>query len=120
MKNLLLLIAVSVVLSITSFGQTEKPDIPLKIISKPSPKWSDRQDCSTGIITIRVEFLKTGEIGEIQLISGLTKSRNEDAIEATKLIKFEPARKNGEAVTLKKKVQYTFYTLLIIFRIFSF
>jgi Gram-negative bacterial TonB protein C-terminal len=91
------------------FGQTNKTyDTPMKIINKPRAVWKDGQDCSTGTITLRVEFLDSSKIGKISLVSGINKNRNESAIEVAKKIIFKPAMKDGQPVTVSKQIQYNF------------
>ncbi len=109
MKKIVWLILIIGVSAIFTFGQTSKNyDTPVKIISKPLPKFPKGQDCSKGTVTLRVQFLDTGEIGKIAVVSGLPNGFNECAIEAVKKINFKPATKNGKPVTVIKQVQYNF------------
>lgn len=59
-------------------------------------------------VVLRVVFSANGEIGAISVISGLPEGLTEEAIAAAKKIKFEPAMKRGKAVTVTRKVEYTF------------
>lgn len=83
-------------------------DIPVKIIFKPRPKYPDGQVCVQGNVTLRVEFLFTGEIGNITAVSRLGYGMTENAIEAAKQMKFEPAQLRGKPVTIHKTVQFGF------------
>ena len=68
-----------------------------------------------GTVILMVEFLATGEIGEI---IDETKKKKRDkfvkygltvnAIAAARKIKFVPAKENGVPITIKKRVEYTF------------
>lgn len=92
-----------------SLVNSSRVDSPLKILEKPRPPlFPDGQDCSQGIVVLRVTFLASGEIGTISVISGLTKSKTEASVKAAKKIKFQPAIKDGKPVNVTKIVQYVF------------
>jgi len=80
-------------------------DKPVEITSKPRPR---RRNNVSGRIKLAVEFRHDGQIGFIfpliQLPDGLT----ENAAEATKNIKFNPAIRNGKTVTVIKFIEYSF------------
>ena len=95
--------------SADSIQKTSKPnDTPVKILDKPKAPRTDGQDCSQGKVVLSVQFLDSGEIGEISVISGLTKSLTNSSIEAARKIKFVPATKNGKPVSVTKPVEYVF------------
>lgn len=112
MKRFLVLILYILLSVIFTFGQTNKDyDKPVKIISKPRasyPKPEKETLCAQGTVTLRVLFLKTGEIGKIAVVNGLLKGFEEKAVEAAKKIKFKPAMKDGKPVTVTRQVQYSF------------
>ncbi len=89
-------------------GQANKIT-PVKILHKPKPSYGDGQDCSTGTVVLRVQFLASGHIGEIKLVAGMTKNRNDSAIAAAKGIRFEPATKNGKAITTARVIEFAFF-----------
>lgn len=82
----------------------------LQIISKVQPEYPDsaRMNNVQGSVSLRVEFLANGQIGNISTINGLPEGLTEECISAAKQIKFEPARRNGNPVTVSKVVQYSF------------
>jgi len=89
--------------------KSNQVDTPVKILEKPRPQlFPDGQDCSQGKVVLRVTFLDSGEIGRISVISGLTKGKTESSVEAAKKIKFIPAMKDGQTVTVTKPVEYIF------------
>ena len=94
--------------SAIGLNKASKQNTSVKILHKPKPSWGDGSDCSVGTVILRIEFLKTGEIGKIYLIKGITKNRNEASLEAAKGIKFQPATKDGESVTVFKQVEFSF------------
>ncbi len=82
----------------------------LKILSKPRPGYTDqaRRDNLQGTVVLRVTFQANAEIGPIQPTKSLKDGLTDQAIEAAKGIRFEPATVNGNPVTTMKQVEYTF------------
>jgi len=82
----------------------------LKIISKSRPLYTDaaRQNQVQGIVRLRVNFLASGQIGEISPIINLPDGLTEQAIIAARQIKFKPAMRNGKSITVLKIVEYNF------------
>lgn len=89
-----------------------KPDNkPLKIIFKPKPRYPQSDSgsvCIQGTVSLRVEFLKSGEIGKVLAVNELPFGATENAIKTAKEIIFEPEIVNGEPVTVKRRVQFSF------------
>lgn len=86
-------------------------DRPLKIIKIPKPKYPVADGgsvCITGNVRLRVEFLASGKTGKISPISELGYGATENAIEAARNIKFEPAVKDGKTVTVHKVIVINF------------
>lgn len=96
----------------SSQADTDKEDKigPLKILSKPTAQFTDeaRKNGTTGFVRLRVTFLASGSIGEISAVDTLPDGLTESAIEAAKGIRFKPATKNGEPMTVTKLVEYSF------------
>ena len=84
-------------------------DRPLEILYKPLVRGS--LSCSKGvsIVTLEAVFQSSGKITDIKILepSGC-KSFDKNALKSTKKIKFKPEIKNGEAVTVVKKIQYSY------------
>jgi TonB family protein len=91
-------------------GAAEASVDSLKILSKPLPQYTDeaRKNNVTGTIKLRVTFLASGSIGDVIPESTLPDGLTEIAIEAAKGIKFKPATRNGEPLTVTKLVEYSF------------
>lgn len=89
---------------------SKSTDANLKIISKPRANYTDlaRQHNTQGIVALRVIFLADGKIGNISVASGLPNGLTEQAVEAAKLIEFEPKKENGKPQSVTKLIQYTF------------
>jgi TonB family protein len=83
---------------------------PIRILAKSPALYTDaaRQNNEQGLVTLRVMFLASGELGAISVVSGLAYGLTEQAITAAKAIKFEPAKKNGQPITTIKTVVFSF------------
>lgn len=85
----------------------EKP----KIKKKPRAKYEDSYlKCGArGLVVLRIVLLKTGEIGDVAVV---TTSRcaafDDNAVRAAKKVKFKPALKNGQAVSVSATVEYSY------------
>lgn len=65
-----------------------------QILFKPRPEWTEeaRKNRITGMVTLSASFGADGVVRNIRVIKGLGYGLDEKAIEAAKLIKFEPAK----------------------------
>ena len=119
-KMTIVLVAFLFVFAVVSNAQTdnspkstqksEQEEKPLKIKNKPQVQYKP-EDCnaSKSFVNLKVTFDKSGKISkaEIAKSSGCEKF-DRQALSAARKIKFTPAMKNGEPVTVTKTVQYTF------------
>jgi protein TonB len=82
----------------------------VKIISKPGAKYTDaaRQNQFSGTVRLRVTFTASGQIGSVSAVGSLPYGLTEQAIAAAKSIRFEPAKKDGVAITKIKQIDYSF------------
>ncbi|MEP6925125.1 MAG: energy transducer TonB [Pyrinomonadaceae bacterium] len=82
----------------------------LLIVSKPRAVYTDQAKMNNveGVVILQITFKKSGEIGKINVINGLSDGLNEQATMAAKKIKFMPQRKNGKSVTITKNIEYNF------------
>jgi protein TonB len=82
----------------------------IKIIAKPSAKYTDaaRQNQFSGTVRVRVTFTSSGQIGSVSVVSNAPYGLADMAIAAAKQIKFEPAKKDGVAITKIKQIDYAF------------
>ena len=95
----------------SSQNKSSQADLPIKILYKPRAAYPNQDKgtvCIQGTVRLRVEFLDSGEIGKIAVVSGLPYGASENSIEAAKKIKFNPALKNGKSVTVFKVVEFSF------------
>ena len=92
-------------------SKERKYDTPIKILYKPQTAYPSQDKgsvCIQGTVSLRVQFLESGKIGEISVVSGLPQGATETSIEAAKGIKFEPATKDGKPITLTRVIQFNF------------
>ena len=85
-------------------------DVRLKIKEKVKAKYTEsaRQNCVNGKVLLKVVFKSIGKIGDVEVINGLPEGLSESAIEAARKIKFDPAKKNGQKVSVSAMVEYDF------------
>jgi outer membrane biosynthesis protein TonB len=97
-------------------AQTEN-DKPLKIMSKPHPSYTfaAREYNISGWVQVKVTFQANGKIGEVIYFDESSQEKNltryglvKETIRAAKKIKFNPATKDGQPITVTKVVQYSF------------
>lgn len=83
---------------------------PIKIISKPRVRYTDRarRNGVGGTITMAVVFAADGKIKQILILSGLGYGLDEEALQSARNIVFEPETENGKPVTVVKTIQYSF------------
>jgi len=82
-----------------------------RLISKPEPLYTEeaRRNRISGMLILRVIFSKTGEVTNIQVLVGLPYGMTERAIDAARGIKFVPATKDGNPVSMWMQLEYIFY-----------
>lgn len=61
-----------------------------------------------GFVVLRVVFGVDGQISGVRVIRGLPHGLTQNAIEAAKKIRFEPAMKNGQPVSVSGTLEYNF------------
>lgn len=107
MKTLFSTLFLLLSINLTLFAQ----DAPLQITFLPKPELPEDYGTldAQGTVRVRIEFLNTGQVGKIHLISGVVKSLNEKALAAAQKIKFTPENKSGQSVTVFKQLEY-FYS----------
>lgn len=78
--------------------------------SKPQTEYTDeaRHHRIEGKVVLRCIFAATGEVKNFHVVSGLPYGLTEAAIEAGKRIKFQPAVKDGKAVSYWMELVYNF------------
>ena len=90
--------------------ETEKPDTPAQILSKPTPSYTKeaRRLGVQGQVILRVLLSSEAKISRIRVVRDLPAGLAENAIHAACKIRFKPALKNGVAVSRWVTVEYVF------------
>ena len=83
---------------------------PVKIFEMPK---ADTTPAATkariyGKVVLKVRFLAGGRIGAIEVIEGLPGGLTLEAIRAAKMIRFLPARQDGQMINVAETVEYNF------------
>lgn len=82
----------------------------LKILSKRKPAYTDlaREYNVQGTVLLRVTFLANGKIGSVSVVEKLPFGLTLNAIEAAKLMQFQPPKRNGVSYNVVKLVRFSF------------
>ena len=79
-----------------------------RLLSKPEPKYTEeaRRNQISGTVMLRAVFASSGEVVQIRALSSLPFGLTERAIAAAREIKFQPATKDGRAVSVFMQLEY--------------
>lgn len=82
----------------------------LRILSKPKPSYTDlaRIYGISGKVSLRITFLANGTIGTVTTFTKLPFGLTNNAINAARSMRFEPAMRNGTPYSVAKLVEYNF------------
>lgn len=81
-----------------------------RVISKPEPQYTEqaRRDQVTGTVVLRVVFSSSGQVTNIHTVQKLGGGLTEKAIAAARQIRFLPAMRNGQPVSMYMQLEYNF------------
>ena len=81
-----------------------------RLVFKPEPQYTEeaRRNQITGTVALRVIFSSSGEVVQIRAVRTLPFGLTERAIAAARLIKFVPAMKGGQPVSVHMQLEYNF------------
>jgi TonB family protein len=81
-----------------------------RILSKPEPTYTEeaRKNQITGTVVLRVVLSSSGQVTNIEAVSGLPYGLTERAISAARSLQFVPATKDGHPVSTRMELQYNF------------
>lgn len=90
--------------------QNKDVDQKVVVVTRPEPSYTDsaRQGRIKGTVVLRIIFASNGGLGDISVVSALPYGLTEKAIAAAKQIRFVPAIKNGQFVSVTLQVEYNF------------
>lgn len=84
--------------------------IPYRVVSKSRPAYPESGGGRSGRVTLKMEFLPNGSVGEITQRQRLGFGFDDEARNAARRIAFLPARVNGVAVSVNVLIDYGFTT----------
>jgi TonB family protein len=86
-------------------------DVKARILKKPEPSGTAeaRRHSFRGKVVLQAILAANGQVTNITLIAGLPYGLNQKSLAAAQLIKFEPAMKDGKAVSEWVRIEYTFW-----------
>lgn len=80
-----------------------------KIIKKPIPSTDRMCGNDNGFVRVRVVLLKSGKVGDVESLKTSECERfNENSLDSAKKIKFSPALKDGQPVSVLVMIEYTY------------
>lgn len=81
-----------------------------RVISKPEPQYTEeaRRNQITGRVVLSVVFDRTGQVTNIRAVQTLCCGLTEKAIAAARSIRFVPAMRNGQVVSVYMQLEYNF------------
>jgi TonB family protein len=81
-----------------------------RVTYKPEPQYTEeaRKNQITGTVLLRAVFTSSGQVTQITAVKGLPNGLTEKAIAAARSIRFEPATKDGHAVSMYMQLEYNF------------
>jgi TonB family protein len=80
------------------------------VLTKPEPSYTEsaRQHGTKGTVVLKAVFASTGGVTDVQVVSELPHGLTEKALAAIKQIRFVPAMKNGQFVSVYLQLEYNF------------
>jgi TonB family protein len=81
-----------------------------RVLEKPEPTYNEsaRKFGVQGTIVLRAVFSKTGEVTNLHVVKKLPHGLTQQAISAARAIRFTPAMKDGQPVSMWMELQYNF------------
>ena len=82
----------------------------VRVISKPEPQYTEeaRKNQITGTVLLKAIFSESGGVTNIQAVRPLPGGLTEKAIAAARQIRFLPATRNGQPVSVYMQLEYNF------------
>lgn len=81
-----------------------------RVISKPEPSYTEsaRKFSITGTVVVRAIFSRNGEVTNLRIIRKLPHGLTQQAANAARAIRFTPAVKDGQSVSMWIQLEYNF------------
>ena len=91
-------------------GPAVNPDVPVEIVSKPRPAYTEqaRESRVEGEVVLEVLFGASGRLRVIRVVRGLGHGLDDAAVEAARRIDFKPALRNGKPIDYMATLRVVF------------
>jgi TonB family protein len=89
---------------------TKPSDLPVEIVFKPTPEYTDeaRNARIEGTVSLELEFAAAGDVRVLRVVRGLGHGLDEEAQRVALRIRFKPAQSDGRPVDSRATVHVTF------------
>jgi TonB family protein len=100
----------SAVKSVSQPVKTDRIDVPLEILFKPAPAYTEEARALKieGDVLLEVEFTASSEVHVVRVVRGLGHGLDEAAVDAARRIRFKPAQSARRPVDFKTTVHIVF------------
>lgn len=90
--------------------KSKETDEHFQILKKPNPGYTreGRRHLTKGLVVLRMILAADETIKHIEVVKGLPDGLTEKSMEAAQKIKFKPAKKDGQPVSVWVEVEYRF------------
>lgn len=97
-------------------GDQRPPSLPMssslrpKILYQEKARYTElaRQNWTSGTVALNVIFTANGEMGDIYVLHGLPDGLSQMAVLAARRIRFEPAQRDSQPVSVRGTLEFTF------------
>ena len=81
-----------------------------RILDRPTPAYTEeaRRNKTSGTVSLSIVLCRNSKVTDIKVIQGLPYGLTESSIEAVRRMTFEPAEKDGQAVSVRISTEYRF------------
>ena len=85
-------------------------EVRARVVSKPEPQYTEeaRRNQITGTVILSVVFARNGQVTDIRALQSLCCGLTEKAIAAARQIRFVPATRGGQNVSMHMQLEYNF------------
>lgn len=96
--------------SVSQPVKTDRIDVPLEILFKPAPAYTEEARALKieGDVLLEVEFTASSEVHVVRVVRGLGHGLDEAAVDAARRIRFKPAQSSRRPVDFKTTVHIVF------------
>ena len=98
------------VIDIDRVYRAPEAEVRARVLSKPEPQYTEeaRRSQITGTVILSVVFARNGQVTDIRAVQSLCCGLTEKAIAAARQIRFVPAMRGGQNVSMHMQLEYNF------------